>query len=100
MYKKDVKAGEKITLGGNGQTYMCVNYVVLGVPSAAVPEVIEGDINSDSETGAADLVIMEKFLLGAETMTAEQCERADLIKDGVIDIYDLIKLRKIILTKK
>ncbi|MBO5572606.1 MAG: carbohydrate-binding protein [Ruminococcus sp.] len=100
MYKKDVKAGEKITLGGNGQTYMCVNYIVLGVPSEIVPEVIEGDINSDGEAGAADLVIMEKFLLGAETITAEQCEKADLIKDEVIDVYDLIKLRQVILANK
>lgn len=99
MYKKDIKAGEKVTLGGNGQTYQCVNYIVLGVPSVTAPEAVEGDINGDKEAGAADLVIMEKFLLGAESMTAEQCERADLIKDGVIDIFDLIRLRKVILSR-
>lgn len=99
MYKKDLKASEKVTLGGNGQSNMCVNYIVMGVPASAAPAEITGDINSDNEINAADLVIMEKYLLGAESMTADQCAKADLIKDGIIDVFDLIKLRKIIITK-
>ena len=31
MYRKDVKAGEKVVLGSNGQTYQCVNYIVMAV---------------------------------------------------------------------
>ena len=34
-YKLSLKEGDKVTLGSNGQTYMCVNFTVLALPSAA-----------------------------------------------------------------
>ena len=99
MYRKDVKAGEKITLGGNGQTYMCVNYTVIGVPVVEIvfPEPVEGDIDDDGEVGVSDLVLMQKFLHGTGTLTDEQSGRANLIRDDFIDVFDLIELRKLAL---
>lgn len=97
VYKKDVKKDEKITLGGNGQTYMCVNYTVIAVANEEAvlpPEPVAGDIDNDGEAGTSDLVLMQKYLHGLGGLTEEQCARADLIKDDVIDVFDLIALRK------
>jgi hypothetical protein len=98
MYKKDVKAGEKISLGSNGQTYQCVNYIVMAVGTAAEPPVSYGigDINTDGMIGVADLVILQKHILGREIMTKEQAAQADMNGDGTVDIFDVVELRQAI----
>jgi hypothetical protein len=98
MYERDVKAGEKISLGSNGQTYMCVNYIVMGVPvKSAEPVYSVGDINNDGAVGVADLVMLQNHLLGRETLTQAQASFADLNGDGAVDVFDSITLRKLIL---
>lgn len=79
-----------------------------------------GDLNSDKKLTVADMVIMTKHLLGGETLTEKNgydlagkfigirgeegflaekfLETADVNQDGRIDIYDLILLRKALLT--
>ena len=95
MYKKDVKKGEKITLGSNGQTYMCVNYIVMAVPSV----MLAGDINADGMVEVADLVLLNKQLLGSTSLDETQSAAADVNGDGVIDIFDELRLRKLIIAK-
>jgi hypothetical protein len=98
MCKREVKAGEKISLGSNGQTYMCVNYIVMGVPvKSAEPVYSVGDINNDGAVGVADLVMLQNHLLGRETLTQAQASFADLNGDGAVDVFDSITLRKLIL---
>ena len=61
-----------------------------------VPNVLEqinnkkGDINCDGNIGIADIVMLEKFLLGC----GKDNQNADLNSDGVINVYDLILMRK------
>lgn len=79
-----------------------------------------GDLNNDAKLTVADMVIMTKHLLGGESLTEKNgydlagkfiglqgndgflaekfLETADIDQDGKIDIYDLISLRKAILT--
>lgn len=95
MYKKDVKKGEKITLGSNGQTYMCVNYIVMAVPSV----MLAGDINADGMVEVADLVLLNKQLLGSTSLDETQSAAADVNGDGVIDIFDELRLRKLIIAQ-
>ena len=96
MYRKEVKAGEKIILGGNGQTYQCVNYIVMAVGTATEPPVSYGlgDINTDGSIGVADLVILQKHIIGREIMTKAQSAQADMNSDGTVDIFDLVELRR------
>ena len=97
VYDKDVKKGEKVTLGSNGQTYQCVNFFALATPKAPPqPEAVIGDINADGEAGVADLVKLSAHILGKAPLTAEECVLADLAADGIIDTFDLIALRKIV----
>lgn len=91
VYSKSVNSGEKITLGTNGQSSGCVNYTVFAKTGS---ENVIGDINADGEFSVADLVMMEKWLLGSRDITDWQA--GDLLEDGVIDAFDLALMRKLI----
>ena len=51
-----------------------------------------GDVNRDGKVNTADLVLLSKWLLGAEELIDNV--QADVYTDNVIDTYDLIQLRK------
>ena len=74
---------------GNGPS---IDRIAIALPA----DELEGDINFDGSLGVADLVCMERYLLGAEKFTASQYKAADLDKDGVTDTFDLVALRKLI----
>ena len=100
MYRKDVRAGENVSLGSNGQTYQCVNYIVMAVAANTVEPPVNygiGDINKDGAIGVADLVILMKHILADEIMSKEQSEQADMNSDGEVDIFDVVELRKTII---
>ncbi len=59
-------------------------------------ENIYGDINMDNKVNIYDLILMNNHILAQSSLTEKQCERADLIKDGSIDIFDMIELRKLV----
>lgn len=60
----------------------------------------DGDINNDGYVNMADLVYLQKYLLRKETMTLEQAAAADVCKDNEIDVFDLVKLRQLIIENK
>ncbi|MBR1592477.1 MAG: cellulase family glycosylhydrolase [Ruminococcus sp.] len=55
---------------------------------------VEGDVNADGEFNIADIVMLEKFLVERGELTDSQA--ADLCNDGVIDVFDMIMMRKLI----
>jgi hypothetical protein len=55
---------------------------------------IMGDVNSDGNISVADLVELNKWLLGAKNNI--NGAQADVYSDNVIDVYDMITLRKIV----
>ena len=56
-------------------------------------ELLYGDANGDNEIGIADAVALQKYLLQNETVGYE----ADLNKDGRIDSFDMIAMRKMLI---
>ncbi|MDE5558152.1 MAG: CotH kinase family protein [Ruminococcus sp.] len=63
-------------------------------------DIIIGDINVDGNVNSSDLVILQKYLLGNIPLTAEQAARADIYADEVIDVFDMVLLRKSCLNQK
>lgn len=55
----------------------------------------DGDVNGDGETGIADMVLLQKYLLASSNLTASQLIAADMNADGKVDVYDMIMMRKI-----
>ncbi|MBO5164661.1 MAG: dockerin type I repeat-containing protein [Ruminococcus sp.] len=53
---------------------------------------VRGDANGDGDFTVADLVMLEKWLLGEDKLTC--WKNADLCEDQVIDVYDLCVMRK------
>ena len=55
---------------------------------------VAGDLNQDGACTVADLVLLQKWLMGAGTLTNWQA--AELTGDGVIDSADLCILRRML----
>ena len=58
-----------------------------------------GDANGDGEFTIADVVTVQKAIMGKKTAILSDCKAADLYEDGIIDVYDFILMRKEIIKK-
>lgn len=94
MYSKEIKAGETITLGSNGQASGVVNYIVLAAKGNVSSTVVSGDLNCDGSVSAPDLAMFIKYMHGKETLEGQELANADLNSDNHINIVDLIFLKK------
>ena len=61
-------------------------------PVKPSPKRVIGDVNADGDFTVADVVMMQNYLLGRGALT--DWEAGDLIKDGKITVFDLIRLKK------
>lgn len=73
--------------GGDGQKFVIE-------PASAEKKAVIGDVNADGDFTVADLVMMQKFLLGGGSLT--DWKAGDLCTDGRIDAFDMIAMRKLI----
>ena len=61
----------------------------------ATPAKVTGDINGDKKADADDVKLLQGYLLGkSDGFSKENSEAADINKDGKVDVYDLVELRK------
>ena len=87
VYSRCVRKGATVICGTNGQSSYCVNYTLLAAEHL-------GDVNKDGKFNVSDLVTMQKFLLGAGSVS--DSEFADMDRDGIVDSFDMIHMRKLI----
>lgn len=73
--------------------------------SASVPETssteethIKGDVNMDNKVSVSDVVLIQKYLVGAEKISEEQGNLADLDDNSIINVFDAVLLRRLVLT--
>lgn len=59
-----------------------------------VEESIAGDINNDGNLTIADAVLFQKWLLAVTDVKLVNLENADLCKDGKLNVFDLIMIKK------
>ena len=59
----------------------------------------KGDVNCDGQIKISDLVLLQKWLIGAGDTELNVSETADICEDGRVDIFDLTALRRLLLGK-
>lgn len=94
LYKKSFKQGEIVTLGSNGQSAGCLNYIVLAMTDK---ETIKGDANADGAFDTADAVMLQKWLVGKGDLTVWKA--SDLYEDDTINVFDLCLMKKMLKEK-
>lgn len=57
---------------------------------------IKGDANRDGTFSIADVVLLQKYLLGAAKDNFPDPEGADLCKDGRLDVFDMCLMKKLL----
>ncbi len=55
-----------------------------------------GDMNTDGEVNIADLVEMNKYIVGKSSISGNDIVLSDLNYDGVTDVFDMVCMRKIV----
>lgn len=58
------------------------------------PEALAGDVNGDGAVNLADVVLLQKYLLGQAELGKP--ELAELCEDGATDVYDLALLKHLV----
>ena len=61
--------------------------------------VVKGDVNSDGELNIADVVLLQKWLLAFPDTNLPDWNRADLYRDGRLDIFDLCLMKRALIEK-
>lgn len=52
-----------------------------------------GDLNLDGKINISDLVLLQQYLLNTASFSAEQYANADLNRDSVVDVFDMVDMR-------
>lgn len=69
--------------------------VILGYFLEKVTETgLKGDVNRDGDISAADVVLLQEYLVGLQTLPEKNTYNADTDSNNVIDIFDLVLLRR------
>ncbi len=79
--------------GGDGQ-----KFIIEPVKEKKAPEKVAGDVNADGEFTIADAVMLQKWLLGSGELT--DWTAGDLCEDGVINAFDMVLMRKLLIDKE
>lgn len=78
--------------GGSGQ-----KFILESTSAETVPQKIIGDVNADGKFSVADVVMMQKFLLGSGELI--DWAAGDLCEDEKIDAFDMVMMRKLIISE-
>ena len=97
VYSRDFRAGEKVTLGTNGQSSSCTGYSVIVTDIYKEAPVLMGDVNMDGKFTISDVVEVNKWLNNAGQLVNSKA--ADVNKDGSIDRNDLDMMMNAIVGK-
>ncbi|MCR4887966.1 MAG: dockerin type I repeat-containing protein [Ruminococcus sp.] len=63
-------------------------------------ETVAGDVNSDGIFNISDAVIVQKWLLSADTTNLRDWEAADFCRDNKLDMYDFCIMKRELLDQK
>ncbi len=82
----------------SGKVYRLIGKSFMVAQKAAAATGIFGDLNGDGSITVADGVMLQKYILGMGTLSAEQLKYADITGDGTADVFDMIMIRKMLVS--
>lgn len=94
LFRKSLKAGESVTLGANGQSEGCMNYIVTAAPLRPAH-----DLNLDGSCDVLDLVLLQRWLLAVPDTTIPNPDAGDLDGNGETDVFDLCLMKRELLRR-
>ena len=65
----------------------------------APPQEIKGDVDANGAFNTADLVLLNKWLVGAPDTELKNWKAGDFIEDEQLDVFDLVMMRKALIAK-
>ncbi|MDE5564838.1 MAG: RICIN domain-containing protein, partial [Oscillospiraceae bacterium] len=84
---------ENVALRANRDGSYALNDIDYAVePQRTEPQKIIGDVDANDVFDLLDIIMMQKYLLNAGTLT--DWESGDLCADGVIDVFDLALMKR------
>ena len=97
-YTKGIEASDAGSGGNIRQWELNGNSCQSWVIEAVEPPKVIGDCNDDGEFSIADAVMLRKWLLGSGELT--NGENGDLCKDGIINVFDLCAMKKLLVESR
>ena len=61
------------------------------------PEPATGDVNGDGDFGVADILHVQKWMLGRPNTRLANWKAVDFYPDGIIDVFDLALMKRVLL---
>ena len=87
------------TVNGETMTLNAISKVDF-VSSTNVIAFEVGDVDLGGTVDVIDIIILQKYLLNAKTITLSQWHMADLNNDGTVDVFDLGLLKRQLFMKR
>lgn len=80
--------------GNNCQKWNAVTESVMTTPTEPIVTSIKGDITDDGQVTILDLVALHKYLMLKQNFTKEQYLIADMNEDNIVNIFDLLLMKR------
>lgn len=78
---------------------LTVNYTSIQVIYETVTDSVRGDVNSDGEFTVADVVLLQRWLLGVPNTKLADWKAGDLCDDDRLDVFDLCLMKRELLNQ-
>lgn len=92
--------GAKVTEGDVNSTSIKIMLESDATVEAVYESGVRGDVNSDVAFNVADLIVMQKWISGSKDAELSNWENGDLCTDGVLDIFDIVSMRRELLSDR
>ena len=82
------------SLSGNASLAWVVSFLQDEASTETPSEPASGDVNADGEFSIADVLLVQKWVIGDKRYTLHDWKAADFCADGKLDIFDLTRMKK------
>ena len=91
--------GAKITEGDKTSPTISFRLESDATVEAVYTSDVYGDVNADGEFNVVDLVLLQRWLTADSGAELANWKNADLCEDSVLDVFDIISMRRALLSK-